>query len=232
MATASVPSVVTPTDTDIFNRASALVEQSARVPVIADAETASKAGDLAKFLKVAATKVDEIRDARVRPLNQQVKEINAEFKPFIEVMEMARKTVLAKVTAWQIAEDKRRREEAEAARLEALRKQQEAEAEALRIAEEAAARGDNEAAEAALAGAVEATEAPLPSVPTKTATVARGYFGSTTSLRDNWTAEVVDFAALPDTFKVVNEAALRGLKGTRPEIPGVRWVNTPSAVTR
>lgn len=222
MATALlIPEPIEPTDATIFDNARSLVEQASRVPAeLPDAETCGRAGDLAKFLKVASTKVDEIRDGRVRPLNQQVKAINAEFKPVSEAIEAARKGVLAKVTAFQLAEDRRRREEAEALR----RKQEE---EALALAAKAEAEGKAEEAEAIVEKAATVV------VPTATTTIARGDFGSTTSLRDNWTFEVEDFAALPDAYKLANEQALRSLaKSGRPTIPGVRWVNNRTAVAR
>jgi len=233
MSTAlSIPYLSEPSDSDVFERATQLVEQSGRVPTITDPETASRAGDLAKFLKVAGTKVNELRDLRVRPLNQEVKQINASFKPLSDAIESARKDVIGKITAFQLAEDKRRREDAETARLDALRIHRAAEAEALRKAAEAEESGDSDAAAEALEAAVAVADAPVPTTPAATSTISRGDYGSTTSLRDNWQANVTDFAALPDTFKVTNEAALRGLKGTRPTIPGVEWVNNRVAVAR
>jgi len=222
MSTAiAIPEVTESTEAVIIEKAQSLIEQAGRVPaLLPDPETCGRAGDLAKFLKVAGTKLDELRDSRVRPLNQQVKDINASFKPMAEAIESARRGVLSKVTAFQLAEDKRRREEAEAAR----RKQEE---EALAAATKAEAEGKKEEAEAIVEKAATAV------VPTATTSIARGDFGSTTSLRDNWTFEVEDFAALPDAYKLTNEQALRALaKNGRPTLPGVRWINNRTAVAR
>ncbi len=89
---------------------------------------------------------------------------------------------------------------------EAARIRFQAERDARLLAEVAAIQGQHEAALDALASA-----------PEHVATAG-------SSARVVWRAEVVDFAALPDAFKVVNERALAAVAGEQPEIPGVKGV--------
>lgn len=211
---------ITTTDPETATHAHclALVEQAGRVPEIRDDETNGKAGDLVKFIGAALKKRNELRDARVRPLNEQVRAINATFKPLDDQLLAAKTSVKAKQTAYIVAK------EAEIKRLarEAAAKAQEA---ALEAATKAEAMGDTVSAEKALEAAVTA--------PTAVSVVARGDYGSTASLRSVWSFRVTDFAALPDAYKLPNEQALGALaRSGRPTIAGVEWIESKQAVTR
>jgi hypothetical protein len=114
-------------------------------PVIGDAETAAEAKLYWDRAKAAEADLESARDAKVRPLNTQVKEINGEFKKVSEPLGKLRQELQARMSAWALAEE--RRKAAEAA---ALRKAAE-EAEAAARAAEAA---EQEAKEDAAVGVV------------------------------------------------------------------------------
>lgn len=116
-------------------------------PVVQDV-LAAKAG--AEWVDSASGALDELekeRDSKVRPLNEQVKTINGEYRPFREGLERLRDELKARLRAFKAAEDARLAAEAEAARIAA--------AEAAKRAEEAVA-AETEARENAAAGEVDA----------------------------------------------------------------------------
>ena len=220
MSTATDMTTATSEDTTV-ERCKALVEQAGRVPDIKDDETNGRAGDLVKFLGAAAKKLDEVRDAKVRPLNEQVKEINASFKPLATALAEAKRAVQSKQAVFLTEK------EAELRRL-ARESAAKAEADALEAAAAAEASGDTDAAALALEQAVA-----VPTPPTQVKVTTHGNYGSTTSFRSTWSAKVTDFAALPDTFKLPDLQSLGALaRSSRPTIPGVEWVETKTAVTR
>ncbi|MGQ3671828.1 hypothetical protein ACT6QG_05470 [Xanthobacter sp. TB0136] len=114
-------------------------------PIFLDQPTASKsAAHLDRIRKHIADLEDE-RKRLVKPLNDEVKGINAEYKEAISPLEKLSIELKSRATAYARAEEDRRRKEAEAARKAAE--------EAARIAREAAER-EAEAAENAAVGEV------------------------------------------------------------------------------
>lgn len=218
MTTATELTTAPTLETETRGRALLLCEQAGRVPEITDDATNGKAGDLVAFLIAAAKKWTEAKEAKAKPLHAAWQAALAEFKPLAEQIEAAKRSVQAKQTAYLLAKEARIKREA----AEAAAKAQEA---ALAAAAAAEAKGD-------AVGAEQALEAAL-TVPTAVKVTARGDFGSAASLRSTWSAEVTDFAALPDQYKLADMSTLGALaRGSRPAIPGVRWIETKSAVTR
>jgi len=142
----------------------------------------------------------------VTPLQEHVKEVNEAFKRLMEPIEIADKTTRDKILAFQQEQARLRREQEEINRQKA----------------ELAAR------EAALNGRevepVELVEV-TPEAPKRVET-DMGAVGQ----RDNWKWEVVDFALVPDSYKMINSGVLtpvvKASKG-KIEIPGVRIFNEP-----
>jgi len=218
MATASNLTTITAEEPTVRARALALVEQAGRVPTITDDETSGRAGDLVKLLTAAAKKLDEVRDGKVRPLNEEVRAINASFKGIAGQIADAKAAVGGKITAYLTEKQREIKRLADIAAKEAQEK-------ALAEAAAREAEGDKVSAEQALEAAITA--------PVAVHVQSRGNYGSTTSLRSTWSAKVVDFAALPDTYKVADMSTLGALaRGSRPAIPGVEWVETQTAVSR
>jgi hypothetical protein len=114
-------------------------------PVIQSAEQAAGAKLQWDRAKAAEADLETARDGQVRPLNTRVKEINAEFKKVSEPLGRLRAELQARMSAFALAEERRKAAEAEALRKAA----EEAEA-AAREAE----RLEQEAKEDAAAGCV------------------------------------------------------------------------------
>ncbi|MGY6251515.1 hypothetical protein ACXIUS_28960 [Bosea thiooxidans] len=114
-------------------------------PVISDEATAREAKLFWDRAKAAEADLETARDGRVRPLNTQVKEINAEFKKVSEPLGRLRAELQARMAAFALAEEARKAKEA----AEARRILEEKEA-AARAAEQA----EQEAKEDAAAGCV------------------------------------------------------------------------------
>ena len=215
--TTPVETELTITEAETRGRILSLIASANRVPVITDDVVCGKAGDLVKMLATAGKKLDEIRDAMVRPLNEQVKATNASFKGIATQLDCARREVQRKRELYLMEKERA----VLLASREAAAKAQEA---ALRDAEKAEKAGDHVSAELALEAAVVA--------PVAVKVTSRGDYGSTSSFRSTWSASVRDFSKLPDEFKLVDEGALRALASSRPAIPGVEWVENKTLVTR
>lgn len=109
-------------------------------PVVENEVLAREAAKLSERLKVSQDEIEKERDGKVRPLNTQVKEINAEYSTAKTPLEAARTQLKKRLTDFALAE--------EAKRLEALRAAEEAAKEAERIAREAEAKEQEAIAEA------------------------------------------------------------------------------------
>ncbi len=202
-------------------RTDELVEAGGRVPVIEDQEMASKAADLAKMLHAQLKRLEDERRQIVGPINESVKLINAKFKIPASALAAARKEVLAKITAFQI-EQQRQAREVEA---EARREQEEAALAQAQVLEDA---GDVKGAEEVLNFGA---DAPAPVVAhSKT---VRSDYGATSSLRTTWQWEVTDMAKVPLEHLVVDEKRMNKLvkEGAR-HIFGLRIYETQQSVVR
>lgn len=105
-------------------------------PVLQDAAEANKAAQLALRAKKTLDDIEDDRKRRVGPLNAQVKEINAEYAEAATPIQSALVVLRGRMTDYATAEERRRQEEAERLRLEAIERQRAA-SEAIRDAAEA-----------------------------------------------------------------------------------------------
>lgn len=207
---------------DTQSMARELLAGCVNVPArIDDDETAAYAGDLAKRITAAARRWDEQRIAAKAPHLAASRAVDDAFRPLADALAKAKKQIGDAQTRFLVAKERRLQEEAEA---HAQRIQQQA----LEAAARAEKEGRGAEAEDALEAALNA-----PTAPTHLGVIQRGDFGSTTSLRSAWGFEIEDFAALSDEYKIPNAQALTALaKNGRPSIPGVRWIEVRTAVTR
>lgn len=166
--------------------------------------------DLLAQIKKTLKRSEEARDVLVRPLNDHVKMINAQFKTVTAPLADAERTIRQKMLTYATALEKERQEEAERAR----RAEQER---ALEAAAALEAAGKIVEAEVTLSFAAEAKAEVARVEPTTTDA------GNTTSIRKIWKHEVVDFGAVPDAFKIADDAKIReAVRAGIREIPGVR----------
>lgn len=186
-----------------------LLAQAERAVIDSD-EALSKGADLAKFAKVQLDKQDDARTALVKPLNDHVKFINAQFKPATSTLEKAIATIKTKMATYieaREAEDQRR--------LEAARNA--AQDMAVERAAELEANGRKDEAQAVVAAAADLPQATAKSGP------ARGNFGGVASFREDWTFEIEDFAKVPDAYKeIATKAVNAAIKDGVREIQGLR----------
>jgi hypothetical protein len=155
----------------------------------------------------------DAKKAQAGPVEAFVSMLKGKLAAYYTAQEEKRKA------AEQAAEEERRAKEAEARRQaeEAQRAEREA-AEALGVAPEVVA-----------AIVVEAAPVVVEAVaPTVALTGGVSY-------RTDWKAEVVDFAALPDAYKMANEKAINAMAAAlkdKAEIPGVRFFSIKTPVSR
>jgi len=145
------------------------------------------------------------------PLNTQIKAIRDTYDYLMEPVLKAEKITKDKMLAYTMEQQRIRREQEEINRfrMEAAKKEMELKGE--------------------LSESVNLVEV-VPEAPHITKTEM-----GTTGQRDNWKWEVIDFALVPDEFKMINAAMLtptvKSYKDQR-TIPGVRIYNEPIIATR
>lgn len=180
-----------------------LLERAQSIEIVDD-ESDVEAAEFLAQVKTARKRWDELRHWFTDPLETQKKRIIAKFNADDAPLEQAQKIVGDKHLAYQ-------RKQQEAARKEQERLRRLAEAKQARQAAKAEEQG------------LEAPPViiPMPSIqaPPKTIHTASG----AVTTRTVWKHEVVDFAALPEEYKVADEVKLGKVvrAGVR-EIPGVR----------
>lgn len=91
-------------------------------PVLQSDDEAREAARLARRAKNTLDDIDADRKAKVGPLNAEVKAINATYADAVLPVSLSLGMVKDRMTAWAEAEELRRQEEAECARLEAIEK--------------------------------------------------------------------------------------------------------------
>ncbi|HDK16971.1 MAG TPA: hypothetical protein ENG75_03395 [Nitrospirae bacterium] len=225
-------------------------------------EDCSKLGDLAKLAKVQFKKLEDERKEWVTPLNEQVKKLNLLFKqqqaPFLEIEKTAKNIMGAFMAAEERRQAEIRRIEREKAEAEALIAAEKA-AEEQRIADEKARKAREEAAKLEAAGrAEEAAKAAEEAAAAEKAAaehaeqadaileesidagektpdkqIARGDYGSTSSVRKTWQHKVVDPDLVPRKYMMVDESAVKAaVKNGVREIPGISIFEDSSVVIR
>ena len=196
---------------DLVSEAAALCRY-ADSRIIKNDEDAKAATDDLNLIRKLAKSIDGLRDKYVRPLNEHVKAINNKFKTLSVPLGQADKTTEAKIIAY---------------RNEVRRKAREAE-EINRQKEELARK------EAAFNGTGEVTIDTTPVIVPEVAKNVRAET-ATAGVRSNWKAEVVDFAALSDEYKLPDMTTLnamaRSRKGQNPPA-GVKFYDDASLTVR
>jgi hypothetical protein len=156
--------------------------------------------------------MEDRRKQYVQPLNVQVKAINDNYKQLMQPVLEAERITKQKMLDFNAEQERIRREQEAVNRLR------------MEAAQKEAALNEGEISEPVKMVEVIA-EAP------RRVSTDMGSSG----MRDNWTFEITDFAALPDDYKLANTAALnafaKSTKGAR-QIPGVRIFNQPIIATR
>lgn len=212
----------------VQEREAKAILEVAQAYVIDSPEMATAAAEELGSIKAKQKKLDEVRLSMTRPLDEAKKRIMDLFRGPQDLLAKAETTIKAAIGTYQ-AEERRKAEEARRAAEEAARQERERLEAERKAAEEAAkaaaAAGDEEAAAAAQAQAVvlaaeaEVVEHLAPAVveqPTKLAGIAT---------RQDWDFEIVDEAAIPREFLVVDEKKVRAyVKAMKSDakIPGVR----------
>ena len=163
--------------------ANELMAQAERA-VIDTPETFNTSVDFIKICTSQLRSAEEIRKSLVKPLNDHVAWINAQFRPITGRIEEAKKLMNRKATEYQTAEEARLAEEAWAER----KRQEEL---ALQQAEIAAESGDEETAEAILDVAI-ATPEKEAKAPTGRGTLT----GASGSSRGVWKGQLDDVKAV------------------------------------
>lgn len=105
-------------------------------PVVESEDAAREAAKFSERLKISHDEIERERDSKVRPLNNEVKEINSEYIAAKAPLEAARTQIRKRLTAFALAEEAKRvaiakaleaeREEAERIARDAEAKEQEA----------------------------------------------------------------------------------------------------------
>jgi len=174
---------------------------------VSDDDSLSKAGDLYKIIGSQEKKSEDARKKLVQPLNLHVKWINNQFKPLTERLKLIKNSLKGKMDIFVAEKTRIEQEQAEAAR-------KAAEEEALQRAAELEKQGQAEVADKVIEAAAE-----LPSTVPKSAP-ARGDYGSTTSARTDWKAEIVDIKAflqaiidghIPEDYIEIKQSKLNSL---------------------
>lgn len=198
---------------------------------IARREDAVRAHDGLADIKRVLLTIEETRKAQVGPLNDQVRAINATWKPLTEALSAMEAALKRKLLLWQQAERERVAREQEAAR-KAAEEASRREAEALAKAEAAK---NSRAREAALAKARAATHALIAAREAEPMPAPTGFHtdAGTSSTRLVWAFKVTDPAQVPRDFLIVDEKAIRRAvaEGAR-NIPGVVIYEEEQLATR
>ena len=181
-----------------------LVFAEARV-IKTDEDTKGATDDLS-IISNAKRALESKRKEYIQPLNEQVKLINDTFKLVSEPLDKADKLNRNKVLAFRAEQEKKRQEQEEInrLRLEAAQKEMELKGE--------------------LTESVNLVEV-VPE-PAKRVHSGMGIVG----MRDSWHYEVIDFAAVPDEYKVIDHTMLNSIAKKhhdQKQIPGVRFYNEP-----
>lgn len=155
--------------------------------------------------------MEEKRKEYVKPLQENMKAINDNYKLWMEPIEAADSITREKILTFNREQERIRREQEEINR----KRQEAAEAE-MRLKGE-------------LSESVNLVEV-VPENPKSVSTDM-----GTSGQRDNWTYEVYDFALLPDEYKVVDGSLLTAVAKKhhdQKQIPGVRFINRPIITVR
>ncbi len=193
------------------------IQQQVATITVENDEQYAMASEVLCQVKARIKKVEVKRLEYTKPLNDQIKKMNADFKavsaPYIEMEQVIKGKIGAYVT-----EQRRKQEEAE--RQERLRRQEEAR----KLAEEQKISTQKAAAE--LRKQREEEEALMPKEPAPTTSVKTDTAKVVTKVVVKF--EVIDPSKVPDEFKIVDEKLIRkAVNAGAKRIAGVRiWEDT------
>jgi hypothetical protein len=222
-----------PDTSAIANRADDLIASVGRA-VVDSPENDNKAGDLLKMLKSIKKQAEDDRKAITGPINQAIKTINQKYKLITDPVDKAIKDLSGKMVAYKQEVQRIAREKEEQAR-------KEREAKALEEAAKLEEQGKTEAAEEVVEAAESASEKTQAEASKST---VRSDYGATTTMKDNWSAEVVDIRILchaiakgdvPPEYVTANMPALNKVAKAEKDnmnVPGVEAVNNPTLASR
>lgn len=180
---------------------------------VQDIETAATAKAQALELQKIEKSIEEVRVALVKPLNDQVREINAKAKAITAPIEAGKKGISGKLLRWQNEER--------------LKAEQAAAEEKARLEAEAAALAEKDDATLEEIEAVEA-KAAIYSVPVKMLKAEKPL-----TVREIWKYTITDESKLPREFLMPNTSLIgERVRGGLRIIPGVEIYSEQSAVLK
>ena len=193
----------------LHDQALKLQEYAEVLVILNDGDVKSATNDLSIISGVKKA-IEERRKEYTQPINDHLKTINNAFKTLTEPLDRADRTTRNKVLFYRQDQERQRLEALEINRLrmEAAQKEMELKGE--------------------LSESVDLVEV-IPEV--KRVSTDSGTVGMT----DHWTYEVVDFALLPDTYKIADGPQLTTIARShhdKKQIPGVRFYNEPIIAVR
>ena len=217
--------VVAPIDvsgSDEARKQADLALSEARGLIIKDQEGYDKAGTLLGAIKGRIKSLDALRKSITQPLDVAKKKVMELFAGPLTSYELAEQIVKDAVYHFDNEQEKIRKEAEDKLAREAEKKRKEIEEKAAK----ARAEGKDDKADKLEQKAAEVI------APTIAPTVIKP---SGIQYRDQWTAEVTDFTALPNEYKIANQPMLNKLaiatKGNVP-IPGVRFIKSKIVASR
>ncbi len=176
----------------------------AEARVITTAEDLKPATDDLSIIAKLKKAMEEKRKEYVKPLQDHVKAVNDTFKKMMEPIEIADQVTRGKILAFQFKQKliREEQEKINALRVEAAKKEMELKGE--------------------LTESVNLVEV-IPEVAKRTTSD----LGSAT-MKDNWTFQVIDFALLPDEYKMPDAVKIgKVVRAGLHTIPGVKIENKP-----
>jgi len=182
------------------------LQRYAEARIIATVEDIKVATDDLSIISRLKRAIEEKKKEYTGPINEHLKAVNDAFKNFTEPLNQADTITRQKILEYRKEQDRIREKQEEI-----NRKRMEAAEEEMRLKGE-------------LSESVNLVEV-IPEAPNHYRT-EMGMAG----MRDNWKYEVVDFALLPDEYKVPDTAMLNSIAKKHhdtKQIPGVRFFNEP-----
>jgi hypothetical protein len=191
----------------------------AEAMVIESDETVIGATNLLGFIKQSKKQFEDKRTGYVKPLNDQVKQVNDAFKTITAPLDSAETILKQKVLIYNREQEKKRQEEI--ARIERERKEAEERQRALE-AEHEARRLDALATDGEIIPDLPPAEIAPVELPPELPTMTRTALGSAT-VKKVWMFEVAFPAEVPRQYLIIDERLIReAVRAGVREIPGVR----------
>lgn len=187
----------------------------------------SVAGSLLKEVRDYVKRIEDVRQRLVKPLNDHVKNINADFKPRTEAAKEIETGIVRAMKQYNDAQQAKREADAKAARdAETARLREEAE----RLAAAAVDLKSDRVLDTAVK--VEAKAAKLDAAPVR----VQQTFGNDTAkttFRKVWRFEIIDREAVPREYLEVSEPKVKmAVTAGAREIPGIRIFEDSTIATR